>query len=450
MALTDPAPRDPRFASSLAHGLALLEAFAGALAGLSQGELARRSGLSKATVSRLIVPLAARRIVRVDPQTRRHRLGTGAVTLAYPMLAQFGVRGLARLAMKQLSDELGATVSLGIRDRHRVVYVECVPGSAPLAFRPDVGAALPLLQSAMGRAWLASADAPVRAAAIRQLRMHDPAGLRRWQPAIAAARDDLAAHGYCRSLGDWQPDIHAVAVPLAPLPDGERLMLNCGFSAARTATGELHARIAPALRALGQRIDAARQQQPEAAYPAPGDVQFRTAWAASPPDRSLDQATARTLASGLDLLAAWSPMEAWLGNAELARRIGRSPQTVARLTHTLVALGYLHRDAASARYRLGPATLSIAYPMLSNLRIRALARPVMQSLSAAIGGAVSIGHRHDTAMVYVETAWRPRSGEPGCAARGPPIEKPCCTGCSCMIRMASRGTRPAWRTGSAN
>ncbi|WP_265658397.1 helix-turn-helix domain-containing protein, partial [Verminephrobacter eiseniae] len=46
-------PRDPRFATTLAHGLALLEAFDATHAALTNKELAERSGLSKATVSRL-------------------------------------------------------------------------------------------------------------------------------------------------------------------------------------------------------------------------------------------------------------------------------------------------------------------------------------------------------------------------------------------------------------
>ena len=41
--------------------------------------------------------------------------------------------------------------------------------------------------------------------------------------AVAQACDDLAALGFCRSRGDWQRDVHAVAVPMRAETDGEIL-----------------------------------------------------------------------------------------------------------------------------------------------------------------------------------------------------------------------------------
>ncbi|WP_457921368.1 IclR family transcriptional regulator domain-containing protein, partial [Verminephrobacter eiseniae] len=77
--------------------------------------------------------------------------------------------------MKQLADELGGSVSLGLRERARMIYVETSRSSNPMAFCPDVGAALPMLQTAMGRAWLAAAPEALRREVLALLRRHLPA-----------------------------------------------------------------------------------------------------------------------------------------------------------------------------------------------------------------------------------------------------------------------------------
>ncbi|WP_342769691.1 IclR family transcriptional regulator [Pseudorhodoferax soli] len=403
------AAADPRYASSLAHGLALLDAFADAPAGLSNKQLAERTGLSKASISRLSTQLLARGLLLFDAGTRRYRLGSSALTLGYPLLASLGVRRLARLPMSQLAEELGGAVSLAMRNHRHMVYVETCRWHQPSAFKPDVGAALPLLASAVGRAWLASAAPTERAQALAALRAHEPAQLAAWAPALAQARRDFAQRGLCFSPGHFQSEVHAVAVPLDVRLGGERLVLNCGLPARRLAPGELAGRVAPRLLALARRIE--QEWRAESAGTAPPAAAWPPQPAPAPPARRRagdDPATAaaQTLARGLDLLACFQPGDEVLGNAQLARRLGLSPQTVVRLTHTLVQLGLLRRNPLGSGYRLGAATVAIAYPMLAGLRLRALARPGMLALSQRIGGAVSLGLRHQAGMVYVQTAWR--------------------------------------------
>ena len=396
---------DPRFASSLARGWALLEAFTDAPAGLSNKSLAERTGLSKASVSRLSTALVARGMLRFDADTRRYRLGSSALTLGYPLLASLGVRRIARLPMHEMAHELGATISLAMRDRHRMVYVESCRANQPLAFRPDVGTVLPMARTAAGRVWLSSAQAAEREAAMQDWKAQ-VADAADWRPAIDQAQRDFDHAGFCTSQGDWHADVHAVAVPLDVPLAGERLVLNCGMPARKLKPGELQDRIAPKLMALAQRIERDWRELPaahDALWPPPMP---RTWTAASPRIPHDASAAAQTLSHGLDLLQCFHPTEEVLSNAELARRLAVSPQTVVRLTYTLIQLGLLRRDHAGRGYRLGAGVLSIAHPMLASLRIRELARPAMQALSARLGSAVSLGIRHQLGMVYVETAWR--------------------------------------------
>src|SRR5205823_351341 len=83
---------------------------------------------------------------------------------------------------------------------------------------------------------------------------------------------------------------------------------------------------------------------------------------------------------GLDVLAAFRNRSGSLSNADLALHTGLSRPTVSRLTYTLAQLGYLKRDA-KGRFQLGLGILAAAYPVLSALKVRQLARPLMRDLA---------------------------------------------------------------------
>ncbi len=113
-------------------------------------------------------------------------------------------------------------------------------------------------------------------------------------------------------------------------------------------------------------------------------------------------AFASTLARGLEVLTAFTPERLVLANSELAAITGLTRPTVARLTSTLVQLGYLRR-LPNASYVLTPHLLSVAYPVLARLKIRGVARPLMLEFASSIQGTVSIGTIDGTRQLYVES-----------------------------------------------
>src|SRR5438552_16758459 len=114
-----------------------------------------------------------------------------------------------------------------------------------------------------------------------------------------------------------------------------------------------------------------------------------------------DPSFATTLAHGLDVLAAFRRSPGPLSNAELAAHTGLSRPTVSRLTYTLAQLGYLKRDAKG--FVLGLGVLAAAYPVLSALKVRQLARPLMRDFAAYAGVTVSIAMPLGLDFIYVET-----------------------------------------------
>src|ERR1700739_3786607 len=116
-----------------------------------------------------------------------------------------------------------------------------------------------------------------------------------------------------------------------------------------------------------------------------------------------DPSFATTLAHGLNVLAAFrnAPLGP-LSNADLAAFTGLSRPTVSRLTYTLAQLGYLKRDA-KGRFELGLGVLATAYPLLSAIKVRQTARPLMRDFAAYAGGTVAIAMPFGLDFIYVET-----------------------------------------------
>ena len=120
------------------------------------------------------------------------------------------------------------------------------------------------------------------------------------------------------------------------------------------------------------------------------------------PPGTQDRQFVTSLARGLEVLRAFGPGEATLGNQEIAERTGLSKPTISRLTHTLVDLGYLSYSARSGRYQLGPGVLALGYAMIAGLEVRERARPMMEDLAASANVTVAIGERDRLNVVYLD------------------------------------------------
>ncbi|MBH4320735.1 IclR family transcriptional regulator [Pseudomonas aeruginosa] len=115
-----------------------------------------------------------------------------------------------------------------------------------------------------------------------------------------------------------------------------------------------------------------------------------------------DRQFVTALARGLELLRCFTPRESLLGNQELAKKTGLPKPTVSHLTHTLTRLGYLRHLPHSGKYQLEVGVMSFGYAMLSNLSIRALARPLMEEMAGYAKAAVAMAARDRLSMVYLD------------------------------------------------
>ncbi|MGO4570547.1 IclR family transcriptional regulator [Microvirga sp. 2TAF3] len=147
---------DRQFVDAFARGLAILEALSRAQRPLSNGELARATGLPPSTVSRLTHTAMELGYLRFSQSKRAYELTPKNLTLGYPVLAGMTMLDRAKPLLKQLSERTGETVGLVIRDGLHVTFVEVVQGSELVAVRLATGGRLPIAVSAAGIAILAA------------------------------------------------------------------------------------------------------------------------------------------------------------------------------------------------------------------------------------------------------------------------------------------------------
>lgn len=122
----------------------------------------------------------------------------------------------------------------------------------------------------------------------------------------------------------------------------------------------------------------------------------------APAEHSRDLGVVRVLARGLMILRAFTPVNRWLSNQDIAAAVHLPRPTVSRITASLMNLGYLDYSEKDGRYRLGNSVLALGFAAQANLDVHVIARPLMQALADAQDAMVVLAERDGLAMVCSE------------------------------------------------
>ena len=231
-------PSDPYFVTALARGLDVLNCYRASSKLLGNGELASRTGLPKSTVARLTHTLTRLGYLTYDPGAGKYGLGPETLLLGSLMLSKLTVRELARPRMQELADFSQGMVSLGMRSRLQMIYIENRRSDSALTLRLDVGSRIPIAATAMGRAYIAAASERERNEILDLVKSHEGRAWPETREGIQTAIVEYQSTGCCSSFGDWQSGVNAIAVAFTPAGGGPQLALSCG-GPAFTLTREL-------------------------------------------------------------------------------------------------------------------------------------------------------------------------------------------------------------------
>lgn len=210
---------DRQFITALARGLEVIRCFQPGEGMLGNQEIVDRTGLPKATVSRLTYTLSALGYLEFLPRWGKYQLGAPVLSLGYAFLNNFGLRSIAKPHMQELADRYNCAVGLGARDRLSVLYVDLCRGPGTLTLRLDVGSRLPIPRSTTGFAFAAGLPGQEREALERAIEARHPELWPAARAGIADARTQFEKNGFVVGQGVFEKTINVVAAPYVA-PDG--------------------------------------------------------------------------------------------------------------------------------------------------------------------------------------------------------------------------------------
>lgn len=245
---------DRQFVTALGRGLTLLAAFE-QHEQLSHQQLCQMTTLPKATITRLIHTLTTLGFLRMT-EHGQYQLGSNAVRLSATAWSRHDMVVAAEPLLRQFASDNEVSVNLATEVEGEMRYHACCRSPARLSVNLQVGSAVPVARTAIGRAFYA-ASSPARQAVIRNnLQAHlSKEEYDRAQIALAEATEHYAKYGYTVSDGEFSTDILAVAVGVYDVATGQyAYSLNASVPSANWKAEEYAAAMVLKLQALAERV----------------------------------------------------------------------------------------------------------------------------------------------------------------------------------------------------
>ncbi|GAA4368075.1 IclR family transcriptional regulator domain-containing protein [Paeniglutamicibacter cryotolerans] len=249
-----------QFVQSLARGLDVIRAFDAEHPSMTLTDVAKLTGLSRATARRFLLTLADLGYVQTDG--KHFELTSRVLQLGYSYLSSHTLPQLIDPVLQGLSARMRESSSASVLDGADVVYISRVHARSIMRVGISVGSRFPAYATSMGRVLLAhlpAADLEARLAgrelsALTPNTITDPAELR-------AELTRVRAQGYCLVDQELEIGLRSIAAPVFA-PDGSvAAALNISMSTLPNGTGhdvdEAAALVLPELLAAAEQVRAA-------------------------------------------------------------------------------------------------------------------------------------------------------------------------------------------------
>ncbi|MGP4733701.1 MULTISPECIES: IclR family transcriptional regulator [unclassified Psychrobacter] len=245
---------DRQFVTALGRGLIILAAFEHNER-LTHQQLCQMTELPKATITRLIHTLTMLGFLRVT-EHGQYQLGSSAVRLSATAWSRHDMVAAAEPLLRQFASENEVSVNLATEVEGEMRYHACCRSPARLSVNLQVGSAVPVARTAIGRAFYTVSTQARQAVIISNLKENlSVEEFNHAQDAIASAAEHYEKYGYTVSDGEFSTDILAVAVGVYDVATGQyAYSLNASVPSANWEADEYAAMIVPKLQALAERI----------------------------------------------------------------------------------------------------------------------------------------------------------------------------------------------------
>lgn len=181
---------------------------------LTLTQIAKRAGMHKSTVYRLLTTLESKRFIQHVDENGTYRLGLGLVKLGSLVLKNNSIHRQAAPYMHRLSAEYRETVDLAILDGAEVVYLQVFESPQRMKLATAPGERLPAFCTATGKAFMAFLPDDQ----VRTILKH---GMRKYTEHTTLSIPDIhkdlrktRERGFALSEQEFETGVNAVAAPI--------------------------------------------------------------------------------------------------------------------------------------------------------------------------------------------------------------------------------------------
>ena len=237
---------NPDFVLSLARGLRVIESFEGHQQGRSIHEISMSTGLSRASIRRILLTLEL--LGYVERHRQVYFLKTQILRLGFSYLSSSSVVEAARPILERITEQLHESSSMSMLDAGQIVYVARSAASRVLAAGLSVGSRLPAYCTSMGRILLAALPDPELAAYLHELKpkAYTPKTITRL-PQLKKVILQVRKDGFAIVDEELEAGLRSLAVPVATRSGRVVASINVGTHVSRVDYDALIGRCLPVL-----------------------------------------------------------------------------------------------------------------------------------------------------------------------------------------------------------
>jgi IclR family pca regulon transcriptional regulator len=245
---------DPNFMTSLARGLAVIQAFSQTKRQLTISQISGKTGFSRAAVRRCLYTLS--KLGFAGSEDNRHfHLRPSVLTLGHSYISSMPLAVAAQPVLEHVSHVLRESCSIATLDGPEIVYIASANVTRIMAIDLCVGSRLPAFCTSMGRILLA--DLPPEQ--IEEL-LASIAFTRYTERTVASAEKlrqilrMVQRNGYSVIDQELEYGLRSMAVPIRNPAGKVVAALNVGAHAQRVSLQDLVMRFLPHLKAAAQEL----------------------------------------------------------------------------------------------------------------------------------------------------------------------------------------------------
>ena len=233
--------------STVRNAARLLKVFRSREADLGVSELARRLGLGKSTVHRMLTTLVAEGLIEQNPRTGGYRLGIVMFELGQAVRVHMDLHAAVGQVLSELRAQTGESSQVGVLDGHEVVYVDRLESAHSLRLFTETGRRVPVHCTSSGKVLLAYLPEARRHAVLRE------APMTALTPHTITSREQLVAEltrvrrrGWAEAINEREIGIASIAAPVRDVTGDVVAAISIGVPLARCSVMALR-RLAPTI-----------------------------------------------------------------------------------------------------------------------------------------------------------------------------------------------------------